>query len=122
MTKILILINRLSDQPTADESDVIDQVEAVEKSLSELGFDHEREFVDSNLNTLINKLISEPDGIAFNLVESLNNSGGLVYFIPALLESMNYPMTGNPSDAMFLTTQKPLAKKLMQLAGIPTPE
>jgi len=70
---------------------------------------------------LISKLKSEPDGIAFNLVESLNNNGGLVYFIPALVESLNYPLTGNPSDAMFLTTQKPLAKNLMQGMGIPTP-
>ena len=121
MSKIIILINRLSDQPTADEIDVIDQVEAVEKSLDELNLIHEREFVDTNLNSLINKLLDEPNGIAFNLVESLNNNGGLVYFIPALVESLNYPLTGNPSDAMFLTTQKPLAKKLMQGRGIPTP-
>jgi len=121
MNKIIILINRLSDQPTPDEFDVIDQVEAVEESLSELGHSHEREFVDSDLNSLINKLINEPGGIAFNMVESLNNNAGLVYFIPALLESLNYPFTGNPSDGMFLTTQKPLAKKLMLGMGIPTP-
>jgi D-alanine-D-alanine ligase len=121
MKKVIILINRLSDQPSIDELDVIDQVEAVEKGLDELGLIHEREFVDSNLGTLIAKLKSEPDGVAFNLVESLNDSGGLVHFIPALLESMNYPMTGNPSDAMFLTTQKPLSKLLMEQLGIPTP-
>lgn len=121
MNKVIILINRLSDQPSADEIDVLDQVEAVEKGLDELAFSHEREFVDTNLDTLIDKLSGEPDGIAFNLVESLNNSGGLVYFIPALMESMNYPITGNPSDALFLTTQKPLAKKLMLSRNIPTP-
>jgi D-alanine-D-alanine ligase len=122
MRKIIILINRLSDRPSADEIDVIDQVEAVERSLDELSLWHEREFVDCNLSSLVKKLISEPDGIAFNLVESLNNNSGLVYFIPALVESLNYPLTGNPSDAMFLTTQKPLAKKLMQGMGIPTPQ
>ena len=122
MSKIIILINRLSDQPTVDELDVIDQVNAVEKSLDELGLIHEREFVDNNLNSLVDKLNGEPGGIAFNLVESLNNNGGLVYFIPALVESMNYPLTGNPSDAMFLTTQKPVAKKVMRGMGIPTPE
>jgi D-alanine-D-alanine ligase len=121
MSKVIILINRLSDQPTVDELDVIDQAEAVEKSLDELGLLHEREFVDSDLTTLIDKLASEPDGLAFNLVESINNNAGLVYFIPALLESLNYPFTGNPSDAMFMTTQKPLAKKVMQQLNIPTP-
>lgn len=122
MSKILILINRLSENPTVDELDVIDQVEAVEKGLNELGHPHERVFVDSNLESLIKKLESEPHAIAFNLVESINNNAGLVYFIPALLESLNYPFTGNPSDAMFLTTQKPLAKRLMLQLGIPTPQ
>ena len=119
---ILILINRLSDTPAPDELDVLDQVMAVEKSLDELGYPHEREFIDLDLSTLTRRLETEPDTLAFNLVESLNNNGGLVYFIPALLESLNIPFTGNPSDAMFLTTQKPLAKKLMQGSGIATPE
>jgi D-alanine-D-alanine ligase len=121
MNKVIILMNRLSDQPTADEIDIIDQVEAVEKALDELGCTHERHLVDANLNSLIDKLNGEPLGIAFNLVESINNNAGLVHFIPALVESLNYPLTGNPSDAMFLTTQKPLTKRLMQDAGIPTP-
>jgi hypothetical protein len=121
MSKVIILLNRLSENPTADEIDILDQVEAVEKSLNELGHFHQRELVDINLSTLIKKLSEEPDGVVFNLVESLNNNGGLVYFIPALIESLNYPLTGNPSDAMFLTTQKPLAKKLMASMGIPTP-
>lgn len=122
MSEIIILMNRLSDMPTADEIDIIDQVVAVEKSLDELGLTHERELVDTNLSTLIQKLHDNPGGIAFNLVESLNNNGGLVYFIPALVESLNYPLTGNPSDAMFLTTQKPLAKKMMLSMNIPTPQ
>jgi D-alanine-D-alanine ligase len=120
--KILILINQLSDAPTPDEIDVLDQVAAVEKSLDELGFLHERLFIGLDLSVLTRRLESEPQTLAFNLVESLNNNGGLVYFIPALLESLTIPCTGNPSDAMFLTTQKPLAKKLMQSNRIPTPQ
>ena len=119
---ILILINRLSGNPTPDETDVLDQVQAVEKSLDELGYRHDREFIDLDLSSLTRRLASGPEPIVFNLVESLNNNGGLVYFIPALLESLNIPFTGNPSDALFLTTQKPLAKKLMKSHGIPTPE
>jgi len=121
MTNIYILINRLSEQPTVDELDVLDQVTTVEKALDELGLAHERTWVDLNLQQLVDQLKGAPEGIAFNLVEGLNNNGSLVYFIPALLESLNYPVTGNPSDALFLTTQKPLAKKRMQSMGIPTP-
>ncbi len=120
--KVIILINKLSETPTPDELDVIDQVEAVEKSLDELGLQHDREFIDLDLGPLVKRMQSEPDAIAFNLVESLNNNGGLVYFVPALLESIQVPFTGNPSDALFLTTQKPLAKKILTGQGIPTPQ
>lgn len=121
MNSILILINRLSEQPTADEMDVLDQVEAVEKALDELQLIHHREFVDANLIHLIDRIHENPGGIAFNLVESLNDNAGLVPVIPAVIESLNYPFTGNPSEAMFLTTHKPLAKRIMQYNGIPTP-
>jgi D-alanine-D-alanine ligase len=118
---ILLLINRLSGDPTSDEKDVLDQVEAVEKSLDELGFPHQREWIDLDLSALTRLRSHESGIICFNLVESLNQDGSLVYFIPALLESLHIPFTGNPSDALFLTTQKPLAKRLMQGRGIPTP-
>jgi D-alanine-D-alanine ligase len=121
MTRVLILINRLSNHPTADELDVIDQTIAVEESLDELGFQHERIYVDANLDALVRKLSAERGSIAFNLVESINGSGGLVHFIPALLESLDFPFTGNPSAGMFLTTHKPLAKRIMTGNGIPTP-
>jgi D-alanine-D-alanine ligase len=121
MSRVILLINRLPENATADELDVLDQAAAVEQALDELGIHHDREYVDANLAKLAGRLNGETGAIAFNIVESVNNSDALVYFIPALLESMNFPFTGNPSEAMFLTTGKPLAKRLMQGAGIPTP-
>lgn len=119
--KVVILINRLSQQPTPDEIDVLDQVVAVEGALEEAGISHEREFIDLNLDQFVDQIKQGQGIVAFNLVESLNNDGGLVYFVPALLESLKIPFTGNPSDALFLTTHKPLAKKFMAMNGIPTP-
>ena len=120
-TRVLLLINRLSENPTPDELDVLDEAQAVEDSLDELNIPHERFFIDLDLDTLVRRLEPDPGRIVFNLVESLNGNGGLVYFIPALLESLNIPFTGNPSDALFLTTQKPLAKSIMSHHGIQTP-
>jgi D-alanine-D-alanine ligase len=120
--KVILLINKLSEHPTPDEIDVLDQAGAVEQSLDELGIAHERMFIDLNLEPLVKRFEGEKETIAFNLVESLNNNGGLVYVVPALLESMQVPCTGNPSDALFLTTQKPLAKKILAGKRIPTPE
>ena len=45
----------------------------------------------------------------------------LIYFAPALLDLLNIPYTGCRTDAMFLTSNKPLAKKILHDAGIATP-
>ncbi len=57
----------------------------------------------------------------FNLVESINNKGELNYFVPALLNMYSIPYSGNPLEAIFLTTSKTLAGKTMRNAGILNP-
>ena len=59
--------------------------------------------------------------VVFNLVETLAGKGSLIYFAPALLDFLKIPYTGCRTDAMFLTSNKPLTKKIMQGAGIATP-
>src|SRR5262249_52767864 len=43
-------------------------------------------------------------------------------WVAGLLEWMNIPFTGCPSRAMMLARDKPLAKRLLRGAGLPTPE
>ncbi len=57
----------------------------------------------------------------FNLVESVEGKGRLAYLAPGLLDSMCVRYTGCPAEAFFLTGSKTLAKRVMKLAGIPTP-
>ena len=40
---------------------------------------------------------------------------------PALLDALGIPYTGAPTEAIFQTTHKLLAKQLLHLAGLPTP-
>jgi len=49
MKKALILINKISENPTEDEMDVLSQASEVEAALAELGFATSREFMDLNL-------------------------------------------------------------------------
>jgi D-alanine-D-alanine ligase len=56
-----------------------------------------------------------------NLVESVGGSGSLLHLAPALLESLGIAFTGARAAAMFATTHKPLAKRLLMGAGLPTP-
>ena len=66
-------------------------------------------------------LAGEKPDFVFNLVESINNKGELSYFIPALLNLYSIPYSGNPLEAIFITSSKTLAGKAMRNAGIKNP-
>jgi D-alanine-D-alanine ligase len=62
----------------------------------------------------------KPD-LVVNLVEELNNQCQFVSFVPALLEQMAIPYTGAPAEALYITTNKILTKRLLKQFSLPTP-
>ena len=122
MKKVLILINKITENPTADELDVLQQVKAVEEALTVLGHESMREFVDLNLSTTKNTILSWNPDVVFNLVEGIDGKGQLIFIAPALLESMNMPFTGSGLNSMFITSDKTLTKEKLRVHGLPTPE
>jgi D-alanine-D-alanine ligase len=54
-------------------------------------------------------------------VESLAAKGSLIHFAPSFLDYLQIPYTGARAEAIFLTSCKPLAKKMLHAATIPTP-
>jgi D-alanine-D-alanine ligase len=122
MKKVLVLINKISDHPSADELDVLVQAEAIEKALDELGYDHQREFFDLDLRSLTTIIKQNPPDLVFNLVETVAGKGELIHFPPSLLESYNIPFTGSGSFSLLLTTNKLRTKKILKANGLPTPE
>ncbi len=122
MKKALILINRISDNPTEDEMDVLSQAEEVEKALYELGYNSSRQFMDLNLEQTKSAILSNSPDFVFNLVETIDQRGDLIYLAPALLGSLHIPYTGCRLDGMFLTSNKILTKQLLVHRGVRTPE
>jgi len=120
--KVLLLINRISENPTEDEMDVLSQASEVEAALSELGYEHSREFLDLNLEQAKQNILSYSPDLIFNLVETIDQRGDLIYLAPALIGSMKIPYTGCTLDGMFLTSNKILTKELLVLHGIRTPQ
>jgi D-alanine-D-alanine ligase len=120
--KVLIIHNRLSEHALADEADVLEQVKLVEDSLILL--DHEVSVLPVSLDLL--KAITEIRQIApdliFNLVESFENKGELVYFAPAILDMLKIPYTGTHTVQMFQSASKTLTKEILIRHGIPTPD
>jgi D-alanine-D-alanine ligase len=122
MKKALILINKISENPTEDEMDVLFQATEVENALMELGYSTSREFMDLNLEQTKQNILQQSPDLVFNLVETIDQRGDLIYLAPALLSSMHIPYTGCMLDGMFLTSNKILTKQLLVHNGVRTPE
>lgn len=122
MSNILcvILYNQLTENPGPDEADVLDQVNVVKEMLLFHGVEVKELQFSLDLAKAKRELeLLNPDFV-FNLVESVNNKGSLVYLAPSLLSSMRIPYTGSLLEPMFVTSSKTLAKERMLSAGIPT--
>ncbi|MBA3028248.1 MAG: GNAT family N-acetyltransferase, partial [Desulfobacteraceae bacterium] len=59
--------------------------------------------------------------LVFNLVESLDGKDQLIHLFPSLLDVMNIPYTGSSATALFMTSNKILAKRQMVSMGLNTP-
>lgn len=117
--KIIILYNEIQNN-TDDELDVLDQRDLVKDACQKLGHEVKSMTVGGDIQSDINKVQSENPDIVFNLVESAWGKGELLYFAPAVLNSLKIPYTGVPLDALFVSTNKVLAKKIMRLNNLPT--
>jgi D-alanine-D-alanine ligase len=121
MTRCCILYNQPREGALPDELDILDQVEHVESHLGNLGIDSYRKGITSNFMQELADLNRQRPDYVFNLTESIGNKGELVYFIPAILNMYSIPYTGNPLEAMFITTSKVLTGSYLDNAGISSP-
>jgi D-alanine-D-alanine ligase len=120
--KCYILYNQPGVDALADELDVLDQVEFIEKHLVELGIKTYKKGITASFMKEVEELSSEKPDFVFNLVESINNKGELSYFIPALLNLYSIPYSGNPLEAIFTTTSKMLTSRMLRTSGISNPK
>ena len=121
MRRCCIIYNEPGKDALADELDVLDQVAHIEKHLIDLGISVYRKGITEKFMSEIALLANEKPDFVFNLVESINNKGELNYFVPALLNLYVIPYSGNPLEAIFLTSNKTICSKMMKNAGINNP-
>ncbi len=119
--KIAILRDSIPTQAAPDQLDCLVEAAAVSQALSELGHDtYEIEF-SRDAATFVRTLEASCPDLVFNLVESVDGEGRLVYTAPALLDWMGLPYTGSSTEAILLTSHKLVAKSILAAHGIPTP-
>ncbi len=120
--RALVLAARPIPQAGAHDLDDLQQMELVSNVLEELGFEVARLLVDLDLVRAKREIERHSPDLVFNLVEGLNGKGRLIHLIPSLLETMGIPYTGCPAHSLMICSHKPLAKSIMRLAGLPTPD
>ena len=121
MKKIVILHTDVAPDAGVDEQDTMLQAQTIAKAITSLGYEPVLLPFVMDLNATISKLRALHPTVVFNLVESVGGKGSMIYFATALLDFLKLPYTGCRTDAMYLTSNKPLAKKLLHTAGLPTP-
>jgi D-alanine-D-alanine ligase len=120
--KCCILYNKPGENAKADEWDIIHQVDYVETTLSKIGIDSYLKGITSGFMQEMADLQSNRPDFVFNLVESIDNRGELLYFIPALLNMYKIPYTGSPLESVFLTTSKVMTARMLDAGRINTPK
>jgi len=118
---ILVLHEAIEPDARADERDTLIQAGEVAAALQRLGFRVNTLQTSLNLDATLATIRQQQPDAVFNLVESLGGDGRMIYFVPALLASAGLAFTGSASDAIFLSSQKQLAKNWMRHNGILTP-
>ncbi len=122
MKKVVILHSDVSPDATEDELDCLQQAQAISQALRQLNYKPILLPFGLDLNQAIIKLKSLKPLAVFNIVETLASRGSLIYFAPAILDTLQIPYTGCATQAVFQTSNKSLAKKIMRDAGIATPD
>lgn len=120
--RVLIVHEALAPGARTDELDALVQAGEFERALEARGHHVERLAVDLDLEAARAAIESRRPDLAVNLVEALGGSGRLLHLVPSLLERLGVPFTGGSSEALFATTSKTLAKRMLALAGLPTPQ
>jgi D-alanine-D-alanine ligase len=120
--RILLLHSDVAPDAPPDEQDTLYQVESIAEVLSQRGHRvSQAPFIadEGKLGTMIAG--HEPD-VVFNLVEAIDGSGFQAIRVPAMLERAGVRYTGAGNDELVAAGNKPLTKRLLRDAGLPTPD
>jgi D-alanine-D-alanine ligase len=118
---VLVLHETFGAGARPDEVDALVQVGQVTDAMNSLGWRTRSLPIGLDLEVALSAIREQDADCVFNLVESLGGDGRLIHFLPALLASAKVTFTGSHADAIYLSSQKLLAKKIMQMHGIATP-
>jgi len=119
--RIVLLHDAHAEVGRIDSSDTLVEARAIATTLVQLGYVTTTVPVGLDVGALQRALEKLEPYAVVNLVESLEGRGELIRVVPSLLEALGVPFTGCSAQAVGTTSNKPLAKDLLQRAGLPVP-
>lgn len=119
--RVAVLHPAIAPDAPPDEQDTLVEVVAVSEVLAALGHQPAAVPLTLDLAAGAERLRGLAPDVAFNLVESLDGTGRLAHLVPALLDHLRLPYTGASADALYLTSNKILAKRWLARCGLDTP-
>jgi D-alanine-D-alanine ligase len=116
---IWIAHTAVKEDSLASDAGVMDEVEAVQLALSELGLPCQTVAPEPSLLDFLGKITSAEDNLVFNLVESFRDSPWGETWIASFYEAFRLPYTGSPPTALGLCLDKRRARSVLQGIGLP---
>jgi D-alanine-D-alanine ligase len=116
--RVVVLHSDVGADAPPDDLDTLAVAECIARTLRENG--HDAELAPFALARL-QRLLAEAD-VVFNLVESVLGTDSLAAAAPALLEARGVFYTGSAAAPVQLAGDKPLAKRVLRAANLPTPD
>jgi D-alanine-D-alanine ligase len=120
--KVVILHSEIGSCASADEQDVLTQVEVVSAALHAMGHRTVALPFCLDLPSLAERLRLESCDFVFNLVETGGGQGRLIHLAPAFLEYLDLPYSGAGTDATYLSSNKLAAKRILRAHRLRTPD
>jgi len=120
--RVLVLHSDVPPDAPPDEQDTLIAAKAVSDALASRG--HQAPLAPFVPGTAAMRALlarHAPD-VVFNLVEGIDGKGSLAYIAPRILDEIGVPYTGTGAQGLIDTGDKPLAKRLLREAGLPTPD
>lgn len=120
--RVLVLHSDVAPDAPPDEQDTLITAQAVLAVLTERGHQAASHIFVPDPSEL-RRIIAETSAeCVFNLVESVFGQGDLASVAAAMLERRSIPYTGASAAVLACLADKPMTKRLLRGAGLPTPD
>jgi D-alanine-D-alanine ligase len=119
--RVLVLHSDIPPDAPPDEQDTLIQAEAIAQALVSLGHEIVKAPFTPHLSELKSLVCETRADLLFNVVEAVEGSGYCAAEAIALFDELGIPYTGNRSEPVVTTCDKPLAKRKLADADLPTP-